>query len=219
VLGIDMEARLEEGGAGRRGGDALKRAVDVLVSACGLLLGSPFLLVIAVVIRVTMGKPVLFRQERLGIGGRPFTLYKFRTMTDDRDPEGRLLPDAGRLTRVGRVLRAVALDELPELVNVLLGDMSLVGPRPLLPSYRKLYTAEQWRRHEVRPGMAGPVVARGRNALSWKEKFALDVWYVEHRSMLLDLRLLALSSWKALTREGVNQPGRATVDYYRGEET
>jgi len=214
-----MEARPEERSAGRRAGDALKRTVDVLVSACGLLLGSPFLLVIAVVIRTTMGRPVLFRQERLGVGGRSFTLYKFRTMTEERGRDGRLLPDGDRLRGVGRALRAVALDELPELVNVLVGDMSLVGPRPLLPSYRKLYTAEQWRRHEVRPGMAGPVVARGRNALSWKEKFALDVWYVDHRSLPLDLKLLALSSWKALTREGVNQPGRATVDYYRGEET
>jgi lipopolysaccharide/colanic/teichoic acid biosynthesis glycosyltransferase len=217
-LGIDMEARLEERNAGRRASDALKRAVDVLVSAFALLLGSPFLLVIAVVIRATMGSPILFRQERLGIGGRPFTLYKFRTMTGERDHDGRLLSDADRLTRVGRALRAVALDELPELVNVLLGDMSLVGPRPLLPSYRTLYTAEQWRRHEVRPGIAGPVVARGRNALSWKEKFALDVWYVDHRSLPLDIKLLALSSWRALTREGANQPGRATVDYYRGEE-
>ena len=218
-MGSNIDGRLEGTGDERRTSDALKRAVDVLVSACGLLLGSPFLLVIAVVIRATMGRPVLFRQERLGLGGRPFTLYKFRTMTEERDRDGRPLPDADRLTSVGRALRAVALDELPELVNVLLGDMSLVGPRPLLPSYRKLYTAEQWRRHEVRPGMAGPVVARGRNALSWKEKFALDVWYVEHRSLPLDLKLLALSSWKALTREGVNQPGRATVDYYRGEET
>jgi sugar transferase EpsL len=214
-----MDARFEGGSGGRRSGDAVKRAVDLLVSASALLLASPILLVIAVVIRARMGSPVLFRQERLGIGGRPFTLYKFRTMTDDRDGDGRLLPDGGRLTRTGRVLRAVALDELPEFVNVLLGDMSLVGPRPLLPSYRELYTAEQWRRHEVRPGMAGPVVARGRNALSWKEKFALDVWYVDHRSLPLDLKLLALSSWKALTREGVNQPGRATVDYYRGDET
>lgn len=214
-----MDGRFEGSRVGRRAGDALKRALDVLVSACALLIASPFLLVIALVIRATMGSPVLFRQERLGIGGRPFMLYKFRTMTEDRDRDGRLLPDAGRLTPVGRVLRAVALDELPELVNVLLGDMSLVGPRPLLASYRKLYTPEQWRRHEVRPGMAGPVVARGRNALSWKEKFALDVWYVDHRSLSLDLKLLALSSWKALTREGVNQPGRATVDYYRGEET
>ena len=218
-MGSDIDGGFVGAGAERRTGDALKRAIDVLVSACGLLLGSPFLLVIAVVIRATMGSPILFRQERLGIAGSPFTLYKFRTMTEAQDPEGRLLPDAGRLTRVGRVLRAVALDELPELVNVLLGDMSLVGPRPLLPSYRELYTAEQWRRHEVRPGMAGPVVARGRNALTWKEKFALDVWYVDHRSLPLDLKLLALSSWKALTREGVNQPGRATVDYYRGEET
>jgi sugar transferase EpsL len=218
-VGSDIDGRFGGTGDERRTGDALKRAVDVLVSACGLLLGSPILLVIALVIRATMGRPVLFRQERLGIGGTPFTLYKFRTMTEERDRDGRPLPDADRLTGVGRALRAVALDELPELVNVLLGDMSLVGPRPLLPSYRKLYTAEQWRRHEVRPGMAGPVVARGRNALSWKEKFALDVWYVDHRSVSLDLRLLALSSWKALTREGVNQPGRATVDYYRGEET
>ena len=218
-MGGSSEGRFEGTGDRRRAGDVLKRAVDVLVSACALLVGSPFLLVIAVVIRATMGTPVLFRQERLGIAGAPFTLYKFRTMTEDRDAEGRLLPDAGRLTRVGRALRAVALDELPELVNVLLGDMSLVGPRPLLPSYRELYTAEQWRRHEVRPGMAGPVVARGRNALSWKEKFALDVWYVDHRSLPLDMKLLTLSTWKALTREGVNQPGRATVDYYRGEET
>jgi sugar transferase EpsL len=218
-VGSDIDGRFGGTGDERRRGDALKRAVDVLVSACGLLLGSPFLLIIAVAIRATMGPPILFRQERLGIGGKPFTLYKFRTMTEEQDADGRPLPDADRLTRIGRALRAVALDELPELVNVLLGDMSLVGPRPLLPSYRKLYTAEQWRRHEVRPGMAGPVVARGRNALSWKEKFALDVWYVDHRSVPLDMKLLALSSWKALTREGVNQPGRATVDYYRGEET
>ena len=188
----------------------------MVASAGALLVGSPVLIAVAILVRASMGAPVLFRQERLGLRGRPFVLYKFRTMTDARDARGRLLPDGERLTKVGRVLRATTLDEAPELVNVLVGDLSLVGPRPLLVSYRELYTPEQWRRHEVRPGMAGPVVASGRNALTWEEKFALDVWYVDHWTLWLDAKLLLRSLWRIVKREGVNQPGHATVEYYRG---
>jgi sugar transferase EpsL len=213
---VRLHAERETGRSTVRSGDALKRAVDIVVACMALIVAFPLMLIVAGIVAVSIGRPVLFRQERLGRRGVPFVLFKFRTMTDEREQDGTLLPDACRLTRVGRILRSVALDELPELVNVLFGDMSLVGPRPLLTSYRDRYSPMQWRRHEVRPGMAGPVVARGRNALSWDRKFELDVWYVDHRSAALDVRLLVLSMWKAATREGVNQPGRATVDEFEG---
>lgn len=195
---------------------ALKRAFDIVVAGGCLALLSPVLLAVWAGIRATMGSPVFFRQERLGRHGRAFTMLKFRTMTDERDDGGRLLPDAQRLTRLGVLLRSLTLDELPELINVLRGEMSVVGPRPLLPEYRDRYSAEQWRRHEVAPGMAGPVMARGRNALTWGEKFALDVAYVDDWSLWLDMKILATSMWKLLRREGVSAEGHATMPVFEG---
>ncbi len=194
----------------------LKRLIDVALSTPAIVLLSPFLLALAAVVRVSLGPPILFRQRRPGLHGKPFTLYKFRTMTDARDEEGRLLPDAQRLTRLGRFLRATSLDELPELFNVLKGDMSLVGPRPLLMEYLDRYTPEQARRHEVRPGITGLAQVSGRNALSWEEKFALDVWYVDHVSLWLDLKIIARTVWKILRCEGISQPGHATMEEFTG---
>jgi sugar transferase EpsL len=195
---------------------AIKRAFDITVSLTGLILLSPLMALIALAIHLSMGTPVLFRQPRLGYQGRPFVLYKFRTMNDNRDEQGNLLPDEQRLTRLGRFLRSTTLDELPELINVLRGEMSLVGPRPLLVEYRDLYTPEQWRRHEMPPGMAGPVLADGRNALDWEEKFQRDVWYVDHWSLWLDFKILARTAWKVLKREGVSAEGYATMPRFRG---
>jgi lipopolysaccharide/colanic/teichoic acid biosynthesis glycosyltransferase len=195
---------------------AVKRAVDVVVAAAALLVLSPLMALIAAAILLTMGPPVLFRHRRLGLGGREFTLLKFRTMRGRPPGPGAALDDEQRITRLGRLLRALTLDELPELVNVLRGDLSLVGPRPLLPEYRELYTPEQWRRHEMPPGMAGPALAAGRNALSWEEKFAADVDYVEHWSLWLDARVLALSIWRVLRREGVSAEGHATMPRFEG---
>jgi len=195
---------------------AIKRAVDVVVAAVALLLLSPLIAVIAASILLTMGPPVLFRHRRLGLGGREFTLLKFRTMRGRPPEPGAPLDDELRITRLGRVLRALTLDELPELVNVLRGDLSLVGPRPLLPEYRELYTSEQWRRHEMPPGMAGPALAAGRNALSWDDKFAADVAYVDDWSLWLDAKVLALSVWRVLRREGVSAEGHATMPRFEG---
>ena len=195
-----------------------KRAFDLMVSLILLCLFAPLMGIIALLIRATMGPPVLFRQPRIGYRGRVFTIYKFRTMADARDEEGNLLPDEQRLTRLGRFLRSTTLDELPELINVLKGEMSLVGPRPLLVEYRDLYTPEQWRRHEMPPGMAGPVLAGGRNILSWEEKFALDVWYVDNWSLWLDLRILARTALKVLKREGVSAEGHVTMPKFRGSQ-
>jgi sugar transferase EpsL len=185
----------------------IKRALDVAASLLLILLFSPLMLAIALAIWITMGRPILFRQPRIGYRGRVFTIYKFRTMTEERDENGNLLPDEQRLTPVGRFLRSLTLDELPELFNVLKGEMSLVGPRPLLVEYRDLYTPEQWRRHEMPPGMAGPVLASGRNLLDWEEKFRLDVWYVDHWSLWLDFKILLRTAWKVLKREGVSARG------------
>jgi lipopolysaccharide/colanic/teichoic acid biosynthesis glycosyltransferase len=162
------------------------------------------------------GRPIFFRQPRIGWKGCTFLLYKFRTMTEGRDAEGNLLSDDQRLTPMGRFLRKTTIDEIPELINVLKGDMSLVGPRPLLVAYCDLYTPEQWRRHEMPPGMAGPVLAGGRNALTWEEKFALDVWYVDNWSLLLDLKILLKTAWKVLKREGVSADGHATMPRFEG---
>ena len=205
-------------GPGRRAQLAVKRAVDVAVATVALVVTSPLLLAIAVLILVTMGRPILFRHLRLGHRGRPFVLLKFRTMAGVPAAADQPLSDAQRLTPLGRRLRQLTLDELPELFNVLRGDLSLVGPRPLLPEYRELYSAEQWRRHEMPPGMAGPVLAKGRNALSWEEKFAWDVWYVENWSLWLDVRILALSAWRVLRREGVNAAGHATMPRFEGPD-
>jgi lipopolysaccharide/colanic/teichoic acid biosynthesis glycosyltransferase len=194
----------------------MKRLFDMLAASLALLLLALPLLSLAWVIRRKLGSPVLFRQVRPGLQGRPFTMVKFRTMTDERGPDGALLPDAQRLTPFGRFLRASSLDELPELWNVLKGDMSLVGPRPLLTEYLPLYTPEQARRHEVRPGITGWAQVNGRNAISWQDKFALDVWYVDNRSMWLDVRILWLTVRKVLVRDGISAPGDATMPKFEG---
>jgi len=191
--------------------ETLKRVVDVVGAGLGLLVLSPVLVVIAVVVRRRLGSPVLFSQERPGLGGRAFKIRKFRTMTDQRDAEGALLPDGERLTPFGRWLRSTSLDELPELWNVLLGQMSLVGPRPLLSEYLALYTPEQARRHDVRPGITGWSQINGRNDMSWEQKLDLDVWYVDNRSLWLDLRILLRTIWVTITRRGVNLAGHATT--------
>lgn len=193
-----------------------KRVLDVSVAALGVVVLSPLLCSVALLVRVLIGTPVLFRQRRPGRYGQPFELLKFRTMTDARGPDGELLPDRARLTVLGRVLRKTSLDELPELFNVLRGDMSLVGPRPLLMEYLDLYTPEQARRHEVLPGITGWAQVNGRNDTTWEERFANDVWYVEHRSMRLDLHILGRTVVKVLTGKGVSQRGEATMPRFRG---
>lgn len=194
-----------------------KRIFDLLVSVLGLVLLSPVFLLIAVLIRIFLSTPVLFRQPRAGYRGRIFHIYKFRTMNAARAADGNLLPDSKRLTPLGRLLRAASLDELPELINILRGEMSLVGPRPLLEDYLPLYSPEQMRRHDVLPGLTGWAQINGRNALTWKDKFKLDIWYVDHGSFWLDLKILLVTPWIALKRTGVSQPGRATVDPFTGD--
>jgi sugar transferase EpsL len=194
----------------------MKRTLDILGSVVGLLLTSPLCVIIALMVKVSSAGPVFFRQRRPGYGGRPFNLLKFRTMTSARDAHGNLLPDAQRITRLGRILRSTSLDELPELLNVLKGEMSLVGPRPLLMQYLSRYTPEQARRHEVKPGITGWAQVNGRNAVTWEDKFAYDVWYVDHRSLVLDIRILFVTLWKTLKREGINQPGHATMEEFWG---
>jgi lipopolysaccharide/colanic/teichoic acid biosynthesis glycosyltransferase len=196
----------------------IKRLVDLLVASVALLLLAVPLLALAWLIRHKLGNSVLFRQVRPGLHGRPFTMVKFRTMTDERDPDGALLPDAQRLTSFGRFLRASSLDELPELWNVLRGDMSLVGPRPLLVEYLPLYTLEQARRHEVRPGITGWAQVNGRNAISWPDKFAMDVWYVDHRSLWLDIQILWRTVRKVLVHDGISAAGEATMSKFTGSE-
>jgi lipopolysaccharide/colanic/teichoic acid biosynthesis glycosyltransferase len=193
-----------------------KRLFDMLVAALVLLLFSPLLGLLALLVRIKLGSPIFFRQQRPGLHGRPFTLIKFRTMNDKRDAQGNLLPDAGRLTPFGQFLRASSLDELPELWNVLKGEMSLVGPRPLLMQYLPLYTPEQMRRHEVRPGITGWAQVNGRNALTWEEKFALDVWYVDNHTFWLDMKIIFLTLWKIVKRDDINQPGQATMKPFEG---
>jgi sugar transferase EpsL len=193
-----------------------KRVVDLVVSIAALLLLAPALVVIAVMIRLTMGGSVLFRQRRPGLHGHPFTMMKFRTMTDARDGQGQLLPDSERLTATGRFLRATSADELPALINVLKGEMSLVGPRPLLIEYLGRYTPEQMRRHDVKPGITGWAQVNGRNSLSWEKKFELDVWYVDHRSLGLDLRILWLTLMKVLKRDGITAEGHSTMPIFMG---
>lgn len=198
--------------------DLVKRLLDIIIAAAALVLLLPVLLLLAWQIRRKLGTPVLFRQVRPGRGGIPFVMYKFRTMRDAADENGRPLPDAERLTPFGRKLRAASLDELPELWNVLKGDMSLVGPRPLLVEYLPLYNAEQRRRHLVRPGITGWAQVNGRNAIPWPEKFRLDVWYVENRSLLLDIKILFLTVKKVLDRSGINSEGEATVTKFTGND-
>jgi lipopolysaccharide/colanic/teichoic acid biosynthesis glycosyltransferase len=200
------------------GYDPLKRVLDVIGGAVLLALASPVIAVASALVALRIGRPVLFRQARLGRGGTEFSVIKLRTMRDASDANGNPLPDAERLTPLGRALRAASIDELPQLANVLRGDMSLIGPRPLFASYRDLYSAEQQRRHDVRPGLTGLAQVSGRNALSWEQKFALDVWYVDHRSPLLDLRIMLRTVWKLLSRRGVSQPGEATAAVWTGNE-
>jgi len=195
---------------------AVKRGVDLCGSALGLVILSPLLAAVAVAVRASMGRPVLFCQERPGLGSAPFTLCKFRTMRDARDAEGRPLPDADRLTRLGRLLRSLSLDELPGFFNVLKGDMSLVGPRPLLPEYLGRYDSEQARRHDVRPGITGWAQVNGRNALEWEEKLRLDVWYVDHQNLLLDLKILFMTFFMIFRREGISAAGHATMPEFKG---
>ncbi len=194
----------------------MKRLMDLLIAACALLALSPVIFVVAVLVRIKLGGPVLFRQRRPGRGGQPFVMLKFRTMVDATDGQGRPLPDGQRLTPFGRALRSASLDELPGLLNVLKGDMSLVGPRPLLMQYLPLYSRQQARRHEVRPGLTGWAQVNGRNTLSWDDKFSLDVWYVENRSFTLDLRILWLTAVKVLRREGISSIGEATMPPFTG---
>ena len=196
----------------------LKRAFDFSV-ALGLLLALwPLLALLALAVRISLGSPALFAQTRPGVGGAPFRFYKFRTMSDARDSAGELLPDAARLTPLGKLMRKFSLDELPQLVNVLKGDMSLVGPRPLLMEYLPLYSERQAQRHAVRPGITGWAQVNGRNALGWDERFELDVWYVEHQSFWLDLRILALTAWRVLRPQGVSHPGEATMSKFTGSQ-
>ncbi len=195
-----------------------KRLLDLLLTIPGLVLVSPVLLLIALMVRIIHGKPVLFRQLRPGYRGQPFYVYKFRTMTEDHDEVGNLLPDTHRLTALGRFLRTTSLDELPELFHVLAGKMSLVGPRPLLMQYLDRYTPEQARRHDVLPGITGWAQVNGRNAITWEDKFRFDVWYVDNWSLWLDIKILAVTLWKVLKREGISQPGRATADEFMGSK-
>ena len=199
-----------------RTGLFLKRTLDLLVAAAGLLLLLPLIAAIALLVRLKLGRPVLFRQVRPGLGGKPFVLMKFRTMLDAVGPDGRTLPDSDRLTAFGRWLRSTSLDELPELWNVLKGDMSLVGPRPLLMHYLPLYSAEEARRHEVRPGLTGWAQINGRNAISWPEKFAYDVWYVENWNLGLDLRILGASIASVLSMRGIAAADSATMPEFTG---
>lgn len=203
-----------ESGRGRPA--MLKRLLDVIVSGAGIVVLSPVLLAVWIAVRCRMGSPALFRQVRPGLNGRPFEMIKFRTMRDAVGPDGAFLPDAERLTPFGRWLRATSLDELPELWNVLKGDMSLVGPRPLLMEYLPLYSPEQARRHAVRPGVTGWAQVNGRNAVSWERKFELDLWYVDRHNLWLDVKIIAMTVVRILRRDGISAPGSATAEKFRG---
>lgn len=195
-----------------------KRIFDLVLTIPGLIFISPILVLVTLLVLIFHGRPILFRQKRPGYLAHPFEILKFRTMTEARDPHGMLHPDAMRLTRLGHFLRSFSLDELPELINVLCGEMSLVGPRPLLMQYLQRYSPEQARRQEVLPGMAGWAQINGRNAISWDDKFKLDVWYVDHWSLGLDIKILLNTIWKVLMREGISQDGYATAEEFWGEE-
>ena len=196
----------------------LKRGFDLSTALALLIALSPLLALLALVVRWKLGRPVLFAQTRPGLHGVPFEFYKFRTMTDARNTAGELLPDAARLTPLGELMRKSSLDELPQLVNVIKGDMSLVGPRPLLMEYLPLYSERQARRHAVRPGITGWAQVNGRNALGWEERFELDLWYVEHQSFRLDLKIIALTAWRMLRPQGIAQPGQATMSKFTGSQ-
>lgn len=194
----------------------MKRVFDVIVSLVLLVILLPLILIIAFTIRLKLGTPIIYKQLRPGLKHQPFYFYKFRSMTDETDERGNLLPDERRLTKIGMFLRKYSLDEMPQLVNVLKGDLSLVGPRPLLMEYLPLYSTEHRHRHDVRPGITGWAQINGRNGISWEEKFNLDVWYVHHQSFTLDLKILMLTLVKVIKSEGINQPGNVTIERFRG---
>ncbi|MGB7581132.1 MAG: sugar transferase [Sedimentisphaerales bacterium] len=194
----------------------IKRLFDIISSIAGLIVISPLLVVLAVLVRLKLGSPILFRQQRPGFGGKAFVIYKFHTMTDQRDTSGNLLPDEQRLPAFGRFLRSTSFDELPELFNVLKGDMSIVGPRPLMMKYLDRYSPQQARRHEVKPGITGWAQINGRNAISWEDKFKLDVWYVDNWTFWLDIKIILKSIWMVIAKEGITQQGRATMDEFMG---
>ncbi len=193
-----------------------KRLLDLSIALISLIILSPLMILIGILVAVFLGRPIFFRQKRPGFHGKIFKIYKFRTMNEKTDESNQLLPDKDRLTKFGQFLRATSLDELPELFNILLGDMSIVGPRPLLISYLPLYNPHQMRRHDVLPGLTGWAQVNGRNALTWEEKFDLDVWYVDHWSFGLDLKIMMLTMIKVIKREGISQPGQATSDPFKG---
>jgi len=195
-----------------------KRPLDLILSLAAIIVLSPLFLLTAILVRLMLGSPVIFKQQRPGLNGKIFTIYKFRTMLDKRDTNGDFLPDELRLTRFGKFLRSTSLDELPELINVLKGDMSIIGPRPLLIQYLSLYDEHQSRRHEVRPGLSGWAQINGRNAIGWEEKFNLDVEYVDNISFLLDLKIILLTFKKVIIREGINSDTAATMEYFEGNE-
>jgi len=194
----------------------MKRLFDIIAAFLILLLASPIMIIIALLVRIKLGAPVIFKQKRPGFQGKPFVLYKFRTMTGEVDNEGLLLPDEVRITPFGKKLRKYSLDELPQLFNVLKGDLSLVGPRPLLMEYLPLYSPEQARRHEVKPGITGWAQVNGRNAITWEEKFKLDVWYVDNQSFWLDMKILWMTFMKVMRSEGINKDGHATMPEFKG---
>ena len=195
-----------------------KRLLDIIAALIGLIVLSSLILLTAILVRIFLGTPILFRQQRPGYKGRPFFINKFRTMTGHLSPDGSLLPDSERLTPFGRFLRSLSLDELPELFNILRGEMSFVGPRPLLMQYLPLYSPEQARRHDVLPGLTGWAQVNGRNAIDWPTRFKLDVWYVDHWSFLLDIKIILMTVGKAFRPTGINQEGQATVEYFTGND-
>jgi sugar transferase EpsL len=197
----------------------MKRLFDLSLSIILFVCLSPVFIVIALLVKMKLGSPIIFKQERPGLKGKQFSLYKFRTMTDEKNDQGELMPDYIRLTSFGRFLRKYSLDEYPQLWNVIKGDLSLVGPRPLLIEYLPLYTKEQSLRHNVRPGITGWAQVNGRNALSWDEKFKLDVWYVNNQSFFLDMKILILTVYKVIISDGINQPGNATVESFKGSNS
>ncbi|MDK0855108.1 sugar transferase [Clostridium perfringens] len=195
----------------------IKRTFDIIASLGGLIVLSPIMIICAILIRINLGSPIFFKQKRIGKDNKEFEMIKFRTMKDAVDKEGNQLPDELRLTKVGQILRSLSIDELPELINILKGDMSLIGPRPLLVKYLPLYNERQIRRHEVLPGLTGWAQVNGRNNITWSEKFELDVYYVENWSLKLDLKIFFLTFYKVFKREGISQDGQATMEYFNGE--
>jgi len=196
----------------------MKRIFDLVVSIIILVFGFPIMVIIGITLLLIQGRPIIFRQLRPGLNNRLFSLYKFRTMSNNTDEDGKLLPDANRISRIGHFLRSTSLDELPTLWNVLKGEMSLVGPRPLLVEYLDLYTLKQARRHEAKPGITGWAQINGRNAISWEEKFKLDVWYVDNQSVWLDIKILIITIWKVIKGEGISQSGHVTMEKFHGKK-